>query len=73
MPTWLKSRRQWTGAGHLPRLVSPRILPNFKCHSTAKLCPQIFCTFFSLDGFGVFKEIFWEGAKVLEWHKRLRE
>jgi hypothetical protein len=26
-----------------------------------------------LGGFGVFKEIFGERAKILEWHRRLRE
>jgi Zn-finger protein len=39
--------------------------PNFKCHSTAKLCALTFCTFFPLDGFEVLKQKFEERGKVL--------
>jgi hypothetical protein len=42
--------------------------PNFKCHSTAKLCALTFYTFFPLGGFEVLKQKFEERGKVLSAH-----
>jgi hypothetical protein len=73
MPTWLETQRLRIGTGHLSRPVSPRIPQNFKCHSTAKLCPSTSCTFFSLGGFEVFREILENMPKFQNGIKGLRE
>jgi hypothetical protein len=47
---------------------SSSFTPNFKCHSTTKLCALTFYTFFPLGGFEVLKQIFEERGKVLSAH-----
>jgi hypothetical protein len=42
--------------------------PNFKCHSTAKLCALTFYTFSPLGDFEVLKHKFEERGKVLSAH-----
>jgi hypothetical protein len=47
---------------------SSSFTPNFKCHSTAKLCALILYTFSPLGGFEVLKQNFEERGKVLSTH-----
>jgi Zn-finger protein len=47
---------------------SSSFTPNFKCHSTGKLCALTFYTFFPLGDFEVLKQTFEERGKVLTTH-----